>query len=538
MKVVDIFCGAGGFSEGFRQAGFDIILGIDKWEPAVLTHRSNHPEAKTLLADVVRISLLPDLEFEEIIPDSEIIIGSPPCVSFSNSNRSGKADKNEGIALLKAFFRIVARKKWKKNSKLKYWIMENVPNSLKYIEENYSAKDLGLKGLNNLRVKNGTSDIINAVFYGVPSRRKRIFCGEFPIPAKTVHNEKSIIHLRQVLESLGDPKQRINCLISDPNYSFNLLGEKVTDHHYVQKLARFQWKTAKRLKQDKGYMGKLAFPEDLDRPARTVMATMTFGARESMILGNGKGSFRAPTIREVASLMSFPIDYDFYGRSIGIKYRLVGNAVPPKMSFAFAKAILEKEGYSVPIKYIPINRIDNGEFINLNGKIIPMRSEKRKHAKSRFKYHLPYLKINAFRVELTNFQSDFANNRFSWNTEIHRGQGQSAKVYIPKINIELFQNEEQKQIIKCISFLKNSAVSFNEFQNIYCMTNNERKKMGLVGPFELLDVVNDFIRGLSIEPNHPIIISLNQEQIKLPREIAIGFFILNSNCNEMGRLSS
>ena len=69
MKVIDVFCGAGGFSEGFRQAGFEVIFGIDKWEYAVRTHQSNHCSTKTILDDVIRISMLPVNEFHQIIPE-------------------------------------------------------------------------------------------------------------------------------------------------------------------------------------------------------------------------------------------------------------------------------------------------------------------------------------------------------------------------------------------------------------------------------------------------------------------------------------
>ena len=92
-KVVDFFCGGGGFSEGFKLAGFEIIVAIDKWQPAVTTHHANHPNADTRQDDVIRISNLPDEEFHELVLDSEVIIGSPPCTFFSNSNKSGKADK-------------------------------------------------------------------------------------------------------------------------------------------------------------------------------------------------------------------------------------------------------------------------------------------------------------------------------------------------------------------------------------------------------------------------------------------------------------
>ena len=146
MRVADFFCGAGGFSEGFRQAGFDVVFGIDKWAPAVQTFKANHPNAKAIQDDVIRISNLPDDEFNTIVPDTEVIIGSPPCVAFSGSNKSGNGDKELGLALLRAYIKIIARKKLMKKSVLKYWILENVPNVRKYVKDEYSAKELGLPG--------------------------------------------------------------------------------------------------------------------------------------------------------------------------------------------------------------------------------------------------------------------------------------------------------------------------------------------------------------------------------------------------------
>ena len=126
MRVVDIYCGAGGFSEGFRQAGFEIVFAVDKWHHAITTHSVNHPNAFSLTEDVESLSFLPDKEFHKIIPDSEVIIGSPPCVAFSNSNKSGKGEKSSGIRLIEALLRIIARKKIRDQSRLKYWILENV----------------------------------------------------------------------------------------------------------------------------------------------------------------------------------------------------------------------------------------------------------------------------------------------------------------------------------------------------------------------------------------------------------------------------
>ena len=114
MKVIDFFCGSGGFSEGFRQAGFEVTWAVDKWLPAVETHRENHPESKTIMDDVIRISKLPDIEFDELVPDSEIIIGSPPCIAFSNSNKSGKAERQKALSYLKLFLESFSERNTKK----------------------------------------------------------------------------------------------------------------------------------------------------------------------------------------------------------------------------------------------------------------------------------------------------------------------------------------------------------------------------------------------------------------------------------------
>lgn len=66
-------------------------------------------------------------------------------------------------------------------------------------------------------------------------------------------------------------------------------------------------------------------------------------------------------------MMSFPIDYLFYGDSKGIKHTLVGNAVPPKMSYAISKAIAEAENVPLLDHYLRIKHDNNVDFVNLNG---------------------------------------------------------------------------------------------------------------------------------------------------------------------------
>jgi DNA (cytosine-5)-methyltransferase 1 len=494
LRVADFFCGGGGFSEGFRQAGFNIVFAVDKWEPAVRTYRGNKPGVNVVQDDIIRISNLPDEDFERIVPDSEVIIGSPPCQSFSHSNKSGNADKSLGITLIEAYLKIIARKKMKQGSVLRYWVLENVPAVKDYIKDEYVASDFGLEGDLVLKTKGGASGKYNAKYFGAPTNRERYLCGDFP-ELVTTKNDATVVTLRQVLDSLGDPLSEDEGNLTDINYpTLTLKRSLVTDHRYVYKLADFEIETAKRLKQDKGYMGRMAFPENLDKPARTVMATMSCSSREAMILPCKDGGYRLPTVREAACMMSFPIDYWFYGNSKGTKHTLVGNAVPPKLSYAVAKAIAKAEHREVPERYPLIQHDADIQFYDLNGAEFDIKEEKPRRATAKFKYHIPYLIIDAYRVELTNYHSDFENERYTWTAEIHHGQGKNkAVIYVPVLRRKDLPRKYLKSIDGFIDSFEGSTMSMDMFQKAYCMTAEKREQQSLVGPFELLDMVKKFI---------------------------------------------
>lgn len=534
MDVVDLFCGAGGFSEGFRQAGFKILCGVDNWKPAVDTFSENQPDSMVTLDDVEKISLLPELEFNKIIPDSDVIIGSPPCVAFSNSNKSGKGNKDSGIKLIKAFVRIVLRKKSKKNSKLKYWLLENVPKSESFIQEVYKSSDLGLPGDEEIIVKSQNSDSYEAQYFGVPSKRLRYICGHFPKPTYTILDSADFVSLKDILNTLGEPLKYLNQVRIDPNYPLSLKSHEITDHHYIREVAEFQWKVAKRLKQDRGYMGKMSFPENENRLARTIMATNGIMSREAMILKYQKGRYRIPTVREAASLMSFPIDYRFFGTSYPIKYKLVGNAVPPKMAYAFAKAILEEENLNSSGPYILREHRNKLKHVNLNFQTFPVPEEVPKKLTAKFKYHIPYLIVNTYRVELTNYRSNLKSQKFRWDVEIHKSQGKNAKIFTPN-HTNLNLNKDYTSLIS--DFLKSLSchlVDYDNFQKIYTMTSIE--KNGHLGPLDLLEKIKLFINHLRNEFGLSSVIEIDEAPYAVPEEIAIGYFLLKEQIARMGRL--
>ena len=139
------------------------------------------------------------IEEIENLPDTDIILGSPPCVTFSSSNISGKADKTSGVTLTQIFLRIVAVKKWQPNSILKAWFMENVPSSIKHLGKEYTFDELNLGdwaakhkiGRNKVAIKlEGNQEIINSADYGSAQCRRRVICGEIISKRKLVIPDK------------------------------------------------------------------------------------------------------------------------------------------------------------------------------------------------------------------------------------------------------------------------------------------------------------------------------------------------------------
>ncbi|MED4292249.1 DNA cytosine methyltransferase [Priestia megaterium] len=501
MKVIDLFCGAGGFSEGFERAGFEIVKAYDIWAPAILTHNQNHGNGKEIAfrGDIYEISMLENEEFEKYIPDTEVIIGSPPCIAFSNSNKSGKADKTQGVKLIQAFLRIVARKMNKPNSKLRYWVMENVENSLAFVEDNYTAEDLNWPELGDFVLSVPQKNIFNMKYFGVPTNRKRSICGFYP-DLKELNGDKEIITLGEVQKALGKPAplnyMHSSKVIIDPIYGIEIPNRDLTDHHYVKEVPYFEWIKAKRQKQDKGYMGKMSFPENKNKPARTIMATLSGAARESMIfeleVENLREKYRFPTIREAATLMSFPIDFRFYGESDAVKYKMVGNAVAPKFSYEIARAIRKALNGKLSHDKFSVKKAfkEDIPFTNLNGIVFELKKEKPKKFESKYSYHVPYLIEKAYRVGLEN---QFIDGQVKWKTKIHYSQGKNAKVYEDIfVNLCLYESGEILQIINFIKQYIKEIRSFENLQNQYCKTFEDRDGLG---PDELLNNIRDFIES-------------------------------------------
>lgn len=445
LSVIDFFCGAGGFSEGFKQQGFNIILGIDKWQPAVNTfnYNFNHNFKSKNILDYYS-----NLEEINLLPNTEIIIGSPPCVSFSSSNKSGKADKALGLKLTESFLRVIAVKKYQKDSNLKAWYMENVENSKKHLKNKYTFLDLNLKewaknnGINPKKIAikiEGNSSVLNSADYGSFQARKRLITGEiiskkkFIIPKKT--HSKDGKNKLEIYKKLDDFRQNFpnpysytkNTDVVDPSYGIIIKAEFLTDQFYDTGVYKCDWETSKFRKINHPYMGKMSFPENPLKPSRTITATKISNSRESIIYRSerariGDGEFRSPTVREAACLMGFPISYQFLG-SENTKWKLVGNAVCPSVSRALAKDLREYLNLE-NLQNIISTSIKIDQTQNLNDFILKtFDNPPKKNKGARFRRHT--FKTDNITVALSNYDIKVnEKNVGKWRSTILYGTGE------------------------------------------------------------------------------------------------------------------
>ena len=455
LTVIDFFCGAGGFSEGFRQMGFEIIKGYDHWRPAIDTFNHNFGNNST----VKNILDFKDIEEIEALPNTDVIIGSPPCVSFSSSNKSGKADKSLGVQLTECFLRIVAVKKHQKNSTLKAWFMENVVNSKRYLQPEYTFKDLKLEkwAKRNKISPHKTAikllentEVFNSADFGSLQARKRVISGEIInkgklIKPKQTHTNKTDVPFPKH-RTIGQMKKlfptpfdsRNDSLVKDPQFDVSIHQSELTDHYYDTGIYAVDAKFSKHWKLNHPYMGRMAFPENEDKPSRTITATKISNSRESIIYKSeiprkGNGEFRLPTVREAAIYMGFPITFQFKGSEY-TKWRLVGNAVCSSVSKVFAKTVLQELALPIPRKINVKKKAKIEGIENLNTfttKIFDSPPVKNKGAKCR--WHS--FKDGNLTVTLSNFRiGEDKASKNKWFTSIQYGNGEGYPSHLVRDN--------------------------------------------------------------------------------------------------------
>lgn len=342
LKAVDFFCGGGGMSYGMLQAGIDILAGIDHEPKCKETYQANIKGAEFIEADVfdLKEADLKDRLNIKVDDDNLILIGCSPCQFWSIINTE-KTKSAKSKNLLKEFTRFV------KYFNPGYVVVENVPGVLRQKEES------GLETFILWLEENGYTvhfDVHNVYDYSVPQSRQR-----FTLIANRVTNN-------EILPVKGNRRLTVRDVLGVDN-GFEQISQGHRDNseflHTVMKLGETNLERLKYVKKDGGnrfgfadiphlqlecFIGREKSFKDTfgrlwwDRPSPTI--TTKFHN-----ISNGRFAHpdedRALSLREGATLQSFPKDYKFKGTSIDGIARMIGNAVPPKYASAIGRAIIQ-----------------------------------------------------------------------------------------------------------------------------------------------------------------------------------------------------
>lgn len=306
MKIVSLFSGAGGLDLGLIQAGNNIIWANDIDKNAVQTYKKNIGD-HIVCDDIQNIDI-------SVIPKADAVVGGFPCQGFSQANLLRAMD-DERNQLYKFFYKVI------KINRPKFFIAENVKgilslgggSAIKQIVSDF--QEAGYMT---------TVTLVNMADYGVPQTRQRVFIiGQrtdistemlFSFPEKT-HGKNGDpqpwISIQSVIGHYPDPDEP-NDYLNHIRSSYKIAYRNFTGHRIT----------------------------DPQKPSPTILAR-----------GNGKGGVcaiphyngqRRLTIRESATVQTFPEDFEFIGQ-MNSCYRQIGNAVPVRFAFLLGKELKRLE---------------------------------------------------------------------------------------------------------------------------------------------------------------------------------------------------
>ncbi|GJL34685.1 cytosine-specific methyltransferase [Enterobacter hormaechei] len=335
LIVIDFFCGCGGASEGLRQAGFDVELGIDIDPQASETYKANFPDAAFISDDIRNVTVekvANSIAFKSA--DGLLLSACAPCQPFSQQNKY-KNDNDERISLLDETHRFVS------TLLPEYIMLENVPGIQKIDGSKESPFTRFISLLDSLNYKY-VYFVANAEKYGVPQRRKRFvllasLLGSISIPEQTHDIENSPI--KTVRDFIG-------------GYSKIEAGE-VDKNDELHRAAELTELNLKRIKNTPEGGDRRNWPFELinechkeytghtdtygrmswDKPAPTL--TTKCNSYSNGRFGHPDiTQHRAISIREASRLQTFPTDYIFKG-TFNAMAKQIGNAVPCELARQF-----------------------------------------------------------------------------------------------------------------------------------------------------------------------------------------------------------
>ncbi len=346
LTAIDLFSGCGGFSYGFQQAGFHVVLGVDNTKIALETFETNHNDSKALLLDLHEESAIDEIVTQTKTKAIDVIIAGPPCQGFSLTGTRNENDARN--SLFYSVFRLAER------LDPKAIIIENVPGLLNL----YGGK--AKKEIIRLCDKMGYTcnpKLLFAPDYGIPQIRKRVFFvalkkeyGTFEFPEAILSSEQyvgcedAIGDLPDLVSDLGKEELEYD---KHPLSSYQRMmrnGNQVIKNHLGTQHTEHVINVISQVPE--GGNHKDLPPGVGDSRKFNEAWTRYHSQKPSKTIDTGHRNHfhykwnRVPSVRENARLQSFPDDFVFLGNKTE-QYRQVGNAVPPLLGKILGEQLLK-----------------------------------------------------------------------------------------------------------------------------------------------------------------------------------------------------
>lgn len=306
LKTVSFFAGCGGLDLGFENAGFHIVWANDNNKKVEETYRYNHKDTELVIKSIV------DIKSEEI-PDCDVILGGPPCQSWSLAGAMKGKEDSRG-QLFYEYVRVI------KDKRPKAFIAENVKGivSKAHIDAFNEIVDM-FKECGYIV----THKLVNAKDYGVPQDRERVFIvgirddidSSYVFPDKT-HTKDSYVTLESAIGDLRDnPGEWMEGAFSPIFMSRN---------------RRRAWNGVAFTVQASGRQTQI----HPDSPEMENIDKDKWQFKKE----SGK-LIRRMSVRECARIQTFPDYFEFLSSQLNENYKMIGNAVPVKLGEAIARSL-------------------------------------------------------------------------------------------------------------------------------------------------------------------------------------------------------
>ena len=321
INYIDLFSGAGGMSLGLDQAGFNNIFSVDIEPSFCETYKTNFPKHNLIQKDISKLS---NEEIKALIGNQiiDVIVGGPPCQGFSMAGNIGRKFIDDSRnQLFREFARIV------EIVQPSYFVMENVARLFTHNKGETKKEIIELFKKMNYNVD---CKVVNTADFGIPQVRNRVlFIGNrisnnIVFPTKTVDKPISI---KEAIDKL--PKLKSGEKSKIPNH--------ISMKHSEQMLEKMKYVS------DGGNRNEI--PELIRPKSGDVRKYIRYKSTEPAVCVTGDmrkifhySQNRALTVRELATLQTFPLDFIFKGSTIS-QQQQVGNSVPPILAKEIALTI-------------------------------------------------------------------------------------------------------------------------------------------------------------------------------------------------------